>query len=64
MAIGAYPWGTIKCHELYGYGQMISIHAPARGATFILDMRIRQFLFQSTLPREERPSIRQNGSGI
>jgi len=35
----------------------ISIHAPARGATFILDMRIRQFLFQSTLPRGERPGL-------
>ena len=32
----------------------ISIHAPTRGATVILRVRITSALFQSTLPREER----------
>ena len=33
----------------------ISIHAPTRGATFTMSKNIIIALFQSTLPREERP---------
>ena len=35
----------------------ISIHAPTRGATLAVTIGIKVFKFQSTLPREERPSI-------
>ena len=34
----------------------ISIHAPTRGATTTLCHAKRSFIFQSTLPREERPA--------
>ncbi len=54
MAIGASPWSATKWHELYGYGQMISIHAPARGATPSARIVIPLLIFQSTLPRGER----------
>ena len=37
----------------------ISIHAPTRGATFSIARRLITSLFQSTLPREERPKILQ-----
>ena len=32
----------------------ISIHAPARGATVLILMYVKIYIFQSTLPREER----------
>ena len=35
---------------------VISIHAPARGATVHHALKFSSFVFQSTLPREERPS--------
>ena len=39
---------------------VISIHAPTRGATFILLFSFCwSCIFQSTLPREERPSLSQ-----
>ncbi len=44
--------------ELPGAEEFISIHAPAKGATFHSARFFYQFLFQSTLPRRERPSIR------
>ena len=34
---------------------MISIHAPTRGATISILLKTSILLFQSTLPREERP---------
>ena len=34
--------------------EVISIHAPTRGATIIFQMSLSRTLFQSTLPREER----------
>ena len=40
-----------------GLGKKISIHAPTRGATGIPDSTIYDWGFQSTLPREERPSV-------
>ena len=38
-------------------GGIISIHAPAKGATSSLKFTVQNFLFQSTLPRRERRSI-------
>ena len=35
----------------------ISIHAPTRGATIYKELFDRLAIFQSTLPREERPSL-------
>ena len=35
----------------------ISIHAPTRGATYLLHSLHTQYIFQSTLPREERQTI-------
>ena len=38
-----------------GYGEFsISIHAPTRGATFILSLNAVSKIFQSTLLQEER----------
>ena len=37
------------------FSQHISIHAPAKGATLHHQRLIRLILFQSTLPRRERP---------
>ena len=39
--------------------EVISIHAPTRGATSTVVRSKGLILFQSTLPREERPSSRQ-----
>ena len=36
-------------------GQLISIHAPARGATHVQSVSLKDSQFQSTLPRGERP---------
>ena len=33
----------------------VSIHAPTRGATRTISVKVRNFLFQSTLPHGERP---------
>ena len=33
---------------------LVSIHAPTRGATAVKDKDVEKWLFQSTLPREER----------
>ena len=41
-----------------GRMEFISIHAPAKGATFLLGIQINGRLFQSTLPRRERPGSR------
>ena len=38
------------------YEEAISIHAPTRGATHLYLIRLTAVLFQSTLPREERPT--------
>ena len=35
---------------------LISIHAPAKGATMLGNMWTESHVFQSTLPRRERPS--------
>ena len=40
-------------------GYIISIHAPAKGATFIGSAYTPLFIFQSTLPRRERRGHRQ-----
>ena len=45
---------TLRHHE----GKNISIHAPTRGATNTRYNHTYQFLFQSTLPREERPEFK------
>ena len=37
------------------YDEDISIHAPAKGATMIERLMIGRTIFQSTLPRRERP---------
>ena len=37
---------------------MISIHAPARGATYVTAWHVHGFKFQSTLPRGERRCVR------
>ena len=39
----------------FDLNQSISIHAPAKGATYCCLCRAKCFLFQSTLPRRERP---------
>ena len=36
---------------------MISIHAPAKGATKKTAKKLKRRLFQSTLPRRERPVV-------
>ena len=38
---------------------LISIHAPTRGATILCNHRGLVFGFQSTLPREERQTMRK-----
>ena len=43
------------CILAHPYRQTISIHAPAKGATNILDRKFEAVQFQSTLPRRERP---------
>ena len=44
-----------RCSLDPGEGNMcISIHAPTRGATFMICSRSRDYLFQSTLLQEER----------
>ena len=40
--------------------EVISIHAPTRGATIIFQMSLSRTLFQSTLPREERQYPKSN----
>ena len=42
-------------------GKLISIHAPAKGATYVIRRYFFQPLFQSTLPRRERQRIRYTG---
>ena len=37
--------------------EVISIHAPTRGATMTSDETGMVAIFQSTLPREERPTL-------
>ena len=46
---GATWWGVVCTSTIY-----ISIHAPTRGATALGVPTVPTFLFQSTLPREER----------
>ena len=44
--------------ETWGWNTLISIHAPARGATVSrIDLGGQISIFQSTLPRGERPSF-------
>ena len=40
----------------------ISIHAPAKGATDNSDITISRLIFQSTLPRRERPASNCSGT--
>ena len=50
--------GSDKNGHMYGdIGFLISIHAPAKGATIFDRFFINAILFQSTLPRRERPFI-------
>ena len=39
------------------YNSLISIHAPAKGATTAFFALVKLGLFQSTLPRRERPFV-------
>ena len=43
-------------------GELISIHAPARGATCFMISSISRLIFQSTLPRGERPCRKSSSS--
>ena len=45
-------------HIIYQKTYQISIHAPARGATTAFSVKSLKLLFQSTLPRGERPAHR------
>ena len=47
--------GSISSSFLYI--RQISIHAPTRGATLWMVLQAQTDIFQSTLPREERPNI-------
>ena len=40
--------------NLYERRTFVSIHAPAKGATYIVDDLLVDIRFQSTLPRRER----------
>jgi len=42
-------------HGRWVYAYRVSIHAPARGATYLESQKINQELFQSTRPRGARP---------
>ena len=54
ISIHAPTRGATKGYEFCTNSYSISIHAPTRGATFNLFSHCQIFLFQSTLPREER----------
>ena len=62
ISIHAPTRGATKRRELYHEGGRISIHAPTRGATSGIALKYKlQSIFQSTLPREERRSVRHFG---
>ncbi len=46
--------GSDRCQEVWLRMTIISIHAPARGATFSMAAQLLQSIFQSTLPQGER----------
>ena len=50
--------------DLYYNYLLISIHAPTRGATFTRIVHYVHYLFQSTLPRGERPHTTHSVDGI
>ena len=50
--------------DLYYNYLLISIHAPTRGATFTRIVHYFHYLFQSTLPRGERPHTTHSVDGI
>ena len=56
ISIHAPAKGATICHLCIGNRPIISIHAPAKGATKNTECGIKVLLFQSTLPRRERPS--------
>ena len=61
ISIHAPAKGATECSRRKNWKRHISIHAPAKGAThkhFTINLSI---LFQSTLPRRERPNISQTG---
>ena len=47
--------GSLGHHRIQ---QAISIHAPAKGATTAIRTKATTAIFQSTLPRRERPEFR------
>ena len=58
ISIHAPTRGATLALFLYRYFLRISIHAPTRGATGLRNLHRTSPLFQSTLPREERPYVR------
>ena len=57
ISIHAPAKGATETFRNQWYGSGISIHAPAKGATENKASMIGKILFQSTLPRRERPQI-------
>ena len=57
ISIHAPARGATVLETISGKEVPISIHAPARGATIFQHFNRFSLLFQSTLPREERPSL-------
>ena len=56
ISIHAPAKGATVTKKVYGPSAEISIHAPAKGATRRYKMaRMKSVIFQSTLPRRERP---------
>ena len=49
-------------HAVICITHVISIHAPAKGATVIRDAHLHTSAFQSTLPRRERPNSRSRSA--
>ena len=55
ISIHTPAWGATWVIEFERCDKPISIHTPAWGATLITDMFLFLLIFQSTLPRGERP---------
>ena len=55
ISIHAPTRGATVKKQLVNHARIISIHAPTRGATIDCGVIDNWRLFQSTLPREERP---------
>ena len=61
ISIHAPAKGATIVSVLFSLGICISIHAPAKGATFPARFPMQSsWVFQSTLPRRERPCSRQS----